>query len=212
MDDQAAGGQSSPSAASQSSLSESPQPRIGARQKGLQHADAAVNEAFDSMGDSSSSGSDRPLLAKRRRFQPLQRPSQPGDSDGGKTPAAADQPREQGASHHNSKRPSSAAAKLVKKRARDKQKPRVSGSIDRQLHTPSPAAVALPASTTHGGTDLPVASASNHGGTGVAGPAASSDGERVQPAEEAEEQQEPPAAFEVPSQMPRELQSWAWDK
>ena len=29
---------------------------------------------------------------------------------------------------------------------------------------------------------------------------------------EEEEEQDEPAAFEVPSQMPRELQSWAWDK
>ena len=225
MDDQAAGGDSSGFEGN----SDSPSPnQPGHRQRSSQHgrgqlaAATPVDMSKNSSSSSSSSEDDRPLAAKRHRSTSLQRQSPASDSDSLSSPAkltdhgvtsgsAAGLDDARGHQQTAQKQRSSLTAPGAKRRQRASKHDRPSAkNVQGQLGLPSPAAAGGVLPSSHDGR--PIASSLGRAST----PRQEGEDDRGQDegavlsaVGEAEDEQ--PAVM-VPSQMPRELQSWAWDK
>ena len=231
VDDQAAGGDSSRSdgESDSSSLNEQTQ-----RQHYPQHirGQAAANVSIDIIDNgSSSSEDDMPLAAKRHRSRSLPRQSQSSDSDFFLSPAGSPSkladnkttsmspvsrstavgPQQSmqaqrigfGKSGKLSEAERSSRAKKVREHSQA-----VSQDTNTQpdMLTPNAAMASLHPPHSRG----PRASSLGRGHSLREGEAAEvEDGEDGSVGAPEEEEA---AAFEVPSQMPRELQSWAWDK
>jgi len=232
VDDQAAGGDSSRSDgdSDSSSPNEHPQP-----QRDPQHSrgQAAANMAIDiTHNGSSSSEDDMPLAAKRHRSRSLPRQSQSSDSDSLSSPAgspsklADNETRSMlpvshsiavGHPHQRVQKQRTGVGKSGKlpeaeRRSRVKHVREHSQAVSQDANTqpdapnPNAAMTSLPPSHSR----APRASSLGRGSSPQEGEAAEvEDGEDGGTGVHEEDEA---AAFEVPSQMPRELQSWAWDK
>lgn len=223
MDDQAAGGDSSGFEGNSDSSSPD-QPGHGQRSAQHDRGQVAAAAPVDISKNSSSSSSedDRPLAATRHRSTSLQRQSPASDSDSFSSPAkltdhgvtsgsAAGLDDGRGHQQTAQKQRSSLTASGAKRRQRASKHDRPSAkTVQGQLGLPSPAAAGVVLPPSHDGR--PIASSVGRARTPRQegeddsardfGDAPSAEGE-------AEDEQ---AAVMVPSQMPRELQSWAWDK
>ena len=231
VDDQAAGGDSSRSDGDSDSSSPNEQAQ---RQRGPQHSrgQAAAHMPIDIAYDGSSSSEDDMLLAaKRHRSRSLPRQSQSSDSNSFSSPvgrptklahkeissmlpishstAARHQQRVQKQRTgvgKSGKLPEAERSSRVKRVREHSQA--VSQDTNTQPDTPTrnAAMASLPPPYSR----APRASSLGRGSSPQEGEAAEvEDGENGSAGMPAEEEA---AAFEVPSQMPRELQSWAWDK
>ena len=230
VDDQAAGGDSSGSEGNSDSSSPN-QP--GHHQHSSQHgsrqaaADAPVDISKNSSSSSSSSSEDdRPLAAKRHRSTSLQRQSPASESDSFSSPSgtpaqladsgvipgpAASLDDAQGHQQRVWRRRTSLRAPDAKRHQQASRHDSSSAKeIHRQLQISSPAAAgtALPPSHDRQPTAPSLGRAGN--------PRQEGEGDREQDegavsSGEGGAGDEQPAVM-VPSQMPRELQSWAWDK
>ncbi|KAL0029936.1 hypothetical protein WJX77_008325 [Trebouxia sp. C0004] len=228
VDSQAAGGDSSKS--DRDSDSSSPNEPTQHHQQDPQHSrgQAAANMAIQITDDgSSSSEDDMPLAAKRHRSRSLPRQSQSSDSDSFSSPSkqADNETRSTSPISHSTavgpkqrvQKQRTGVAKSGKlpeaerssrmKRAREHSQA-VSQHTNTQPDAPTPNAAMASLPPPH--SRAPRASSLGKGSSPREGEAAEvEDGEVGNAGVPAEEQA---AAFEVPSQMPRELQSWAWDK
>ncbi len=219
VDDQAAGGDSSESDHPDSPVSDRPaQSNVPANHgTGLPSAVAPMNLT----ASSSSSEDDRPLAAKRHRSRSLQRQSPASDTDSfSSLTGSPAKLTDNAAVHAQHSNPVTAQPRHFRKQT------------TRSLHQ----VLSMPGDNHNSkgkqalGQDR---SASKHMHTHLDMPRDTSqllqDKDQMQPSssetatpEEEEEGaatdsvgvhgEEEPTAFEVPSQMPRELQSWAWDK
>jgi len=231
VDDQAAGGDSSRSDGDSDSSSPNEHPQ---RQRDPQHGrgQAAANMAIDiTHNGSSSSEDDMPLAAKKHRSRSLPRQSQSSDSDSLSSPAGSPTKLDDNGTRHMSpvgRRPAVGHQQRVQKqrtgigksgklpeaersskvkRVRDHSQA-VSQDTNTQpdTSTTDAAMASLPPPHSRG----PRASSLGRGSSPQEGEAA-----EVEVGEDGSagvHEEEEAAAFEVPSQMPRELQSWAWDK
>ena len=164
---------------------------------------------------SSSSDSDRPLAGKRHRSASLQRPSQ--RSDGDSDSLSNDDIAARAVRQHSSKKPGGSQDKTQRKRS----KPRLDAVLgiepDSMSGKPQSHDQALPSSRQHHQQRLSPgnAAAQDEDPAGLQDPVDSDDmplaDEPTLHSTPLHEEEEGPA-FEMPSQMPRELQSWAWDK
>ncbi len=231
VDDQAAGGDSSRSDgdADSSSPNEHPQRQHDPQ---LSRGQAAANVPIDiTSHGSSSSENDLPLASKRHRSRSLPRQSQSSDSDSfssqaGSPSKLADietrsmlpvsrstavdhqqrvQKQRTGASK-SGKLPEADLSSRVKRIRQHSQAVSQDTNTQPDAPTPTDAMASLPPPHSR----VPRASSLGRGSSPQEGEAAEmEDGEDGSAGVHEEEEA---AAFEVPSQMPRELQSWAWDK
>ena len=230
VDDQAAGGDSSRSDGdSDSSPNEHPQP-----QRDPQHSrgQAAANMPIDiTHNGSSSSEDDMPLAAKKHRSRSLPRQSQSSDSDSLSSPAGS--PTKLADKETISMLPVSNSTAVghqqrVHKHHSGVGKCRKLPEAERRSrikHVREHGQVVPQGTNTQSDMPTPNAAMASLPPPHSRAPRASSLGRSSSPREEeaaeAEDgedgsngapEEEEAAAFEVPSQMPRELHSWAWDK
>ncbi len=231
VDDQAAGGDSSRSDGDSDSSSPNEQAQ---RQRGPQHSRglSAANMPIDiTYNGSSSSEDDMPLAAKRHRSRSLPRQSQSSDSDSFSSPAGSptkladnetrsmlpvrhstavghqQRVQKQRTGMGKSRKLSGAERSSRVKRVREHSQS-VSQDTSTQPGTLNPTAAMAVLPPPH--SRAPRASSLGRGHSPREGEAAEvEDGEDGSVGAPEEEEA---VAFEVPSQMPRELQSWAWDK
>ena len=231
VDDQAAGGDSSRSDGDSDSSSPNEHPQ---RQRDPQHSrdQAAANVPIDiTYNGSSSSEDDMPLASKRHRSRSLPQQSQSSDNDSFSSPAgspsklADNETRFMSPVSHSTavghqqrvRKQHTGVAKSGKlreaerssriKHVRDHSQA-VFQDTNTQRDTPTPNAAMASLPPPH--SRPPWASSLGRGSSPREGEAAEMEGEEDGSAGAPEEAEA--AAFEVPSQMPRELQSWAWDK
>ena len=231
VDDQAAGGHSSRSDGDSDSSSPNEHPQCQ-QDPQLSRGQAAANMPIDiSYDGSSSSEDDMPVAAKRHRSDSLPRQSQSSDSNSLSSPAgspsklADNKTRSMLPVSHGSavghqqrvqkqrtgmgrsgKLPEAERSSRLKRVREHSQA--VSQDTNTPPDTPTPNAAMASLPPLH--SRAPRASSLGRGSSPQEGEAAEKedgeDGSTGVP------EKEETAAFEVPSQMPRELQSWAWDK
>ncbi len=231
VDDQAAGGESSRSDGDSDSSSPNEQTQHE-HDPQLSRGEAATNMPIDITYDgSSSSEDDLPLAAKRHRSRSLPRQSQSSDSDSFSSPAgsptqlADNETRSMSPVRHSTavghqqrvqkqrtgfgksgKLPEAGRSSGVRRVREHSQA--VSQDANTQPDTPTPNAAMASLPPPH--SRAPWASSLGRVSSPREGEAAEMEDGEDGSADVPEEEEA--AAFEMPSQMPRELQSWAWDK